>query len=82
MQCDARMSELAPELVVSEWFHSKSLTLAALRGKVVVVHAFQMRGTPTLVLIGRSGRIRNQSFGLVDELSLGGETARLLTEPA
>lgn len=34
---------LAPELVVSRWFNtSKSLTLAGLRGRPVLLHAFQM----------------------------------------
>ncbi|MBI3897199.1 MAG: redoxin domain-containing protein [Gammaproteobacteria bacterium] len=33
----------APELQVSQWFNSKTdLTLAGLRGKVIVLHAFQM----------------------------------------
>ena len=34
---------LAPELQVTQWFNSKQpLTLAGLRGRVVVLHAFQM----------------------------------------
>lgn len=34
---------LAPELQVERWFNTEaSLTLAGLRGKVVVIHAFQM----------------------------------------
>ena len=34
---------LAPELQISDWFNTaQPLTLAALRGKVVVLHAFQM----------------------------------------
>ena len=33
----------APELVVSRWFNtSEPLTLAGLRGRVVMLHAFQM----------------------------------------
>lgn len=33
----------APELAVSRWFNTKeSLTLASLKGRVVVLHAFQM----------------------------------------
>jgi hypothetical protein len=32
----------APEWIVGEWIHSPALTLAGLRGHVVVVHAFQM----------------------------------------
>lgn len=35
--------EVAPELIVSKWFNSKTdLTLQSLRGKVVAIHAFQM----------------------------------------
>jgi peroxiredoxin len=34
---------LAPELAVSQWFNTQlPLTLAALRGRVVLLHAFQM----------------------------------------
>ena len=32
----------APELSVAQWFNSEPLTLAALRGRVVLLHAFQM----------------------------------------
>jgi peroxiredoxin len=36
-------SELAPELAISRWFNVKApLTLAALKGRVVLLHAFQM----------------------------------------
>lgn len=35
--------DIAPDLRVSQWFNtSEPLTLAALRGRVVVLHAFQM----------------------------------------
>lgn len=35
--------EIAPELIVSKWFNSKSdIILQSLRGKVVAIHAFQM----------------------------------------
>lgn len=32
----------APELSVLQWFNSEPLTLASLRGRVVLLHAFQM----------------------------------------
>jgi thiol-disulfide isomerase/thioredoxin len=36
-------ASLAPELQISDWLNTpQPLTLAALRGKVVVLHAFQM----------------------------------------
>lgn len=38
-----RAVTLAPDLVVSRWFNTKvPLSLAALRGRVVLLHAFQM----------------------------------------
>lgn len=39
----SRPGSLAPELAVSQWFNTpEPLTLAGLRGKVVLLHAFQM----------------------------------------
>jgi peroxiredoxin len=32
----------APELSIARWFNSGPLTLASLRGRIVVLHAFQM----------------------------------------
>ena len=51
----------APELAVSQWFNTKeNVTLAALRGRVVLLHAFQMlcpgcvsHGTPQAERIHR-----------------------------
>lgn len=43
--------------------------------------AYAMRGTPTLTLIDRSGRIRHQHFGQVSDLVLGAQIAALLAEP-
>jgi hypothetical protein len=40
--------------------------------------AYEMRGTPTTVLIDRDGRIRLQSLGGVDDLELGLLIGRLL----
>lgn len=36
------MPRMAPEWKISRWFNSDPLTLADLRGRVVVAHAFQM----------------------------------------
>lgn len=149
----------APELDVAEWVNSDPLTLADLRGRVVLVEAFQMlcpacvthglpqaqrvqerfrpedvtviglhsvfehheamtpvalraflaefryrfpvavdrpaergsipstmrrydlQGTPSQILIDRRGRIRSQTFGIVDDLALGTQLGRLLAEP-
>lgn len=38
-----KAGNLAPELAVSQWFNApEPLTLSALRGRVVLIHAFQM----------------------------------------
>jgi hypothetical protein len=42
--------------------------------------AYGMRGTPTLTLIDRNGRIRHQHFGQVGDLVLGAQIAQLLGE--
>jgi peroxiredoxin len=43
--------------------------------------SYSMRGTPSLVLIDRAGKIRQHLFGSVDELMLGAEIGKLLSEP-
>jgi len=146
----------APPWRVSRWFNSTPLTLADLRGRVVVAHAFQMlcpgcamqalpqmkrvqqmfpperlaviglhtvfehheaqgllaleaflheyrysfpvgvdeyaegdplpltmrayamQGTPTLILIDAQGRLREQHFGVLDDLALGAALGGLL----
>ncbi|GAA5073926.1 redoxin domain-containing protein [Lysobacter panacisoli] len=45
------------------------------------MQAYAMRGTPTLTLIDRNGRIRHQHFGQVGDLVLGAQIASLLGEP-
>lgn len=40
-----------------------------------------LRGTPSLVLVDRAGRIRLTAFGRHDDLSLGAAIARLVDEP-
>lgn len=149
-------SVAAPEWTTSAWLNSEPLTLAALRGEVVVVEAFQMlcpgcvsgalpqaqrlqqvfgsdvalvglhtvfehhdamteaslrafvheyrlsfpigvdahddrrqpvtfsayrmRGTPTTLLIDRSGRLRAHHFGAVEDMSLARAVTHLLDE--
>ncbi|MFU8896252.1 MAG: TlpA family protein disulfide reductase [Gammaproteobacteria bacterium] len=43
--------------------------------------AYRMQGTPTFLLIDRSGRLRRQIFGHVSDLQLGAEIMQLLAEP-
>ena len=42
--------------------------------------AYQMQGTPTLILIDREGRLRKQKFGMEPDLTLGAEIMSLLNE--
>ncbi|MCD6681758.1 MAG: redoxin domain-containing protein [Burkholderiaceae bacterium] len=44
------------------------------------MRAYGMRGTPTLVVIDRVGRIRMHAFGSVEDLALGALIGRLLVE--
>lgn len=43
---------------------------------------YQMQGTPTFLLIDRSGQLRRQIFGHIADLQLGAEIMQLLCEPA
>lgn len=152
------IEHLAPPWHISRWFNSAPLTLADLRGRVVVAHAFQMlcpgcamqalpqmkrlhqmfpaerlaviglhtvfehheaqgslaleaflheyrytfpvgvdehaggdplpltmrayamQGTPTLILIDAQGRLREQHFGVLEDMALGAAVGRLLSE--
>ena len=42
--------------------------------------AYRMQGTPSLLLIDRAGRLREQHFGQVDDLVLGAQIAILIGE--
>ena len=44
--------------------------------------AYQLRGTPSTVLIDKAGRLRRNHFGQVSELLLGAEIAILMNESA
>ena len=44
------------------------------------MRAYQMQGTPTLILIDRAGRLRKQHFGGLPELALGAEIMSLIQE--
>jgi len=41
------------------------------------MRAYEMQGTPTLILIDRKGRVRARHFGNVSDLRLGAEIAAL-----
>ena len=44
------------------------------------MQAYGFRGTPSLVLIDRQGRIRHHSFGAEDDMRVGAEIALLVAE--
>ena len=52
-----------------------------LRGTPITMARYQLRGTPSLILIDRNGRIRLNAFGHVDDLVAGAALARLIDEP-
>ena len=55
--------------------HTPGVTLPITMGR------YQLRGTPSLVLVDRSGRIRLNAFGQADDLAVGAILARLIDEP-
>jgi len=46
----------------------------------MTMRAYDLQGTPSLVLIDRAGAIRLQHLGRIDDLVLGGAIGRLLAE--
>lgn len=46
----------------------------------MTMRAYQFRGTPSLVVIDKTGRIRQSAFGRVDDLRLGALLGQLLAE--
>ena len=51
------------------------------RSLPVTMGRYQLRGTPSLVVIDRGGHIRMNAFGQVDDLAVGATLARLIDEP-
>jgi len=51
------------------------------QGVPLTMRAYGLRGTPSLVLLDRQGRIRLQHFGSIDDLALGGAIGQLVAEP-
>jgi peroxiredoxin len=51
-------------------------------GMPITMTRYQLQGTPSLILIDREGRIRFQSFGHTEDLTVGAVLARLIDEPA
>ena len=47
----------------------------------ITMARYQLRGTPSLLVIDRAGRIRVHAFGQADDLLVGATLARLIDEP-
>lgn len=45
------------------------------------MRAYGLRGTPSLLLIDRAGRLRRHSFGAEDDMAVGAAVAALVAEP-
>ena len=52
------------------------------RGLPATLSAYNMQGTPTLVVVDREGRRRLQRFGHIDDMALGAVIGTLLAEPS
>ena len=48
----------------------------------LTMRSLGLRGTPSLLLLDKQGRIRLHEFGRSDDLRVGAEIGRLLAEPA
>ena len=47
----------------------------------ITMSRYQLRGTPSLVVIDRAGSIRLSAFGHIEDLAVGAGLARLIDEP-
>lgn len=43
--------------------------------------SYELRGTPTIILIDRNGNLRGQHLGQIDDMALGAEIMSLINEP-
>lgn len=49
-------------------------------GMPITMSRYELRGTPSLILIDRAGRIRLNAFGHADDMVIGAALARLIDE--
>jgi thiol-disulfide isomerase/thioredoxin len=47
----------------------------------ITMRRFNLRGTPSLIVVDRSGHLRFNGFGQTDDLAIGAILARLIDEP-
>jgi len=79
----AAMTPIALEAFIHEYRWSFPIGVDRPSGSDPVpqtMRAYQLRGTPSLVVIDRAGRIRQSAFGRVDDLSLGALLGQLMME--
>lgn len=55
---------------------------ASLGGIPLTMQAYALRGTPSVIVLDRRGRIRLNHFGHLDDMALGALMGQLLAEPA
>ncbi len=48
----------------------------------VTMGRYRLRGTPSLVVIDRAGKLRVNAFGHIEDLAVGAALARLIDEPS
>ena len=79
--------EAMPPVALAAFLHEYRVTFAvgvdlpAATGPIPrTMAAYGMQGTPTLILIDRWGRLRRQTFGAEDDMRVGADIARLLSE--
>ncbi|MGE4336945.1 MAG: TlpA family protein disulfide reductase [Pigmentiphaga sp.] len=66
---------------LSRWSFPIGIDRAVQGGGIpMTMRAYDLQGTPSLVLIDRSGAIRLQHLGRIDDMVLGGVIGRLLAE--
>lgn len=79
----AAMTPLALEVFLHEYRVTHPVGVdAGVAGTLIpaTMHRYGMRGTPTLILIDRDGKLRLHEFGRMDDLRLGMILGQLLAE--
>lgn len=81
----AVMGRAALEVFVHEFRLTFPIAIdrAGATGQLIprTMQALGLRGTPSVVLLDRAGRVRLHHFGQIDDLELGAQIGSLLAEP-
>lgn len=78
------MDKAALEVFVSEYRLSFPIAMDTPSIKGVIpktMHTYMLRGTPSLIVIDKQGKIRLNHFGRISDLELGNVLGQLLAEP-